>query len=495
MNKIKADIVVIGAGITGCALARQLSRYKAKILVIDKEADVSCGTTKANTGLIHPGYTGEEGTLRLSITHKGNLCFRKNAPELDIPIKCVGSLLTIFKVEQIKILEHLLQQGKKYGVTGLEVILNKNGDLKKLEPNISDKVIAALYCKEHYLTSPYEAAIALYENARMNSVDFMFSSEVYAIDYDKTKKLFFIDTTSFDPDLNSRVSHNRIVEADYLINAAGIFADNIARMIGDATFNITAIKGQYYLLDNEASDLVRRPVMRMPDEENARSKGMVVSPTYGNNILVGSTDEITSKYDFSTTKNELDDVKEKLSQMVTGIPFNKVITSFAGLRAVSDNADFIIAPSLINNKFINVAGIQSPGLTCCFAISEMVIDIMKDLNIALIKNQKFVPQRKRINKFSENTFEGKTKLYDMNNKYGEIICRCEKVTEAEIVEAIKRGATTLDGIKFRTRAGMGRCQGGYCTLKVMKILSRELGLSFDKITKCGEDSYIAKYKI
>ena len=283
MNNVKADIVIIGAGITGCAIVRQLGKYKSKVLVIEKESDASCGTTKVNSGLVHPGYAGEKGTLRLSLAHKGNLCFRENAPELDIPLKCTGSLLAIFKEEQMKVLEYYLQQGKRYGVTGLEIILNQNGSLKKLEPNISDEVLAALYCKEHYMTSPYEAATALYENAKMNSVDFMFSSEVCAINYNETLQTFFIDIESFDPDLNLRVRHKKIIETDYIINAAGIFADDIAKMIGDDSFSITAIKGQYYLLDNEASDLVRRPILKMPDENRPRSKGMAVFPTLGKN--------------------------------------------------------------------------------------------------------------------------------------------------------------------------------------------------------------------
>jgi glycerol-3-phosphate dehydrogenase len=491
MGNLKTDIAIIGAGITGCTIARELSKYKLKILVIDKEADAGWGTTKGNSGLIHPGYEGDEGTLRLSLCHKGSILFKENAPELDIKIKYTGSLLNVFKEEQIKTLEYLLKQGKKYGVTGLKIITNKNGALKKIEPNISSNVIAALYCEEHCITSPYEAAIALYENARANSVDFLLSSEACGISYDKTQKVFFIDTASYNPDLNYIVKHKSLIEADFIINAAGVFADDIAKMIGDDSFNITAIKGQYFLLDSEASNLVRRPNIRIPDIENKKSKGMLISPTTGNNIHLGSNYEVTNKYDYETTKYELNEIKEKLSQMIEGIPFDKVITTFTGLRAYADSGDFIVGPSFINNKFINAAGIQSPGLSCSFIIAEIMIDALKSAGAKLVKNPKFIPERKSIQKLDKVDFIKNNKLYKSNSNFGEIVCRCEKVTEAEVVDAIKNGATTLDGIKFRTRAGMGRCQGGYCTLRVMKILSRELGLPFNKITKSGDNSYIA----
>lgn len=491
MGSLKTDIAIIGAGITGCTIARELSKYKLKILVIDKEADAGWGTTKGNSGLIHPGYAGDEGTLRLSLCHRGSILFKKNAPDLDINIKYTGSLLNVFKEEQIKTLEYLLKQGRKNGVTGLKIITSKNGALKKVEPNISSHIIAALYCEEHCITSPYEAAIALYENARANSVNFLFSSEVRGISYDKNQKVFLIDIAGYDHDLCCKVKHKSLVEADFVINAAGVFADDIARMIGDDSFNITAVKGQYFLLDSEASDLVRRPNIRISDIENVKSKGMLVSPTTGNNIHFGSNYEITNKYDHATTKNELNEIREKLSQMIVGIPFEKVITTFTGLRAYANTGDFILGSSFINNRFINAAGIQSPGLSCSFVISEIMFDALKSAGAKLIKNPKFIPERKSIQKLDKLDFVKNNKLYKNNTSFGEIICRCEKVTEAEVLDAIKKGATTLDGVKFRTRAGMGRCQGGYCTLRVMKILSRETGLPFNKITKSGDNSYIA----
>jgi len=492
MNTIKADVAIIGAGITGCAIARQLSKYRLSTLVIEKEADVGWGTTKANTGLIHSGYAGEKGSLKLSLCHNGNILFRKNASELDIPIKNTGSLLNVFNQSQIKILEENLKQGKVQGLLDLEIISNKNGALKKLEPNISKNVVAGLYAGQACIISPYEAAIALYENAKKNSVRFMLASKVTSIEYEKSQKCFFINIqpTSSEHSIYGYWP-GLVITADYVVNAAGIYADEIAKMAGDSSFEIKAVKGQYYLLDSEAGELVKRPNMRISDPKTKKSKGMVVGPTTGNNIIIGSTYEDTDKNDFSTTKEALDEVKVKLGQMIENIPFNKTITIFAGLRAISNTGDFIIGQCQANKKFINAAGIQSPGLTCAFIIAEIISDHLKEAGLKLEKNTRFIPERKRFPKLDKTSFENNHELYASNSSYGEIICRCEKVSEAEIVNAIENGATTLDGVKFRTRAGMGRCQGGYCTLRVMKLLSKKLGIPIEKITKSGGDSYQA----
>jgi len=547
-NYIKTTVAVIGAGITGCAIARELSRYKVDTLVIEKEADVGWGTTKANTGIVHPGYAGDRGTLRLALCRQGHILFLKNAEELDIPILYSSSLLNAFKKEQIRTLENLLAQGRQYGVKDIRIVLNGNGELKRLEPNISNNVVAALYCGEYYATSPYEAAIALYENATRNEIKFMLSSKVESIYFNKTNKKFYIevsDTSCLNININidrkidgrqkkiqnksigktkslskTDFKNIRTIEADYIINAAGVFADEIANMVKDNSFSITAVKGQYFLLDSDVKDLVKNHNIRVSDPKNIRSKGMVVAITISGNYLIGSNYEATHKYDFSTTARELEEIKEKLSEMIVNIPFDKVISTFCGLRAYADTGDFILGPSDKNGQFINVAGIQSPGLTCAFIIAEIILDCLKVAGLKLKKNPRFFPERKKQVKLckeelmesgknlirnknlkNESVFKNNqnfltnNRLYRLNKSYGEIVCRCEKISEAEIIEAINNGATTLDGIKFRTRAGMGRCQGGYCTLRVMKILSRELGIPFTQITKSGSSSFIAKYKM
>ena len=503
-SSLKTDVAIIGAGIIGCAVARELSKYKLSISVVEKEADVGWGTTKANSGIIHAGYAGEKGTLKLAMSHKGNLTYKKAAEELDIPIRNTGSLLNVFYKSQITYIENLLDQGKRNGVTGLEIILNKNGNLKKIEPNISDKVIASLHAPETCITSPYEAAIALFENAKDNSVNFLLNREVSQIFYDKSKKCFYINfiNKAAREDINDtgiKTDTGACLEASIIINSAGIFSDCIANMVGDDSFYIKPVKGQYLLFDSETSGYVKKINFRITDKKNIKSKGLLVSPTMGDNFFIGPNYEESNKYDHSITKKGIDEIKKKISEMFLNIPFNKVIASFTGLRAVSDSNDFIIAPSKVNEKFINAAGIQSPGLTCAFVIAEMIADIVKDVSkkagLSFGKNPKFVPDRKRISKLNKVNFEENIDLYNKNNQYGEVICRCEKVSEAEIIDAIKRGANTIDGVKFRTRAGMGRCQGGYCTLRVMKILSRELNIPFESITKSGGDSYLGKIKM
>jgi glycerol-3-phosphate dehydrogenase len=475
----KTDIAIIGAGIIGCAIARELTKYTRTILVIEKETDVGWGATKANSGVIHAGYAGEKGTLKLNLFHKGNVLFRKYASELDIPVRNTGSLVHAFEKSEIKILEKLLENGRKNGLFGLEIIMDIE-KLRKIEPNIKNNKTAALYAKETCITTPYEAAIALFENARNNSVNFLFNSEVTKIISKRSGKHFIIKTPDFD------------IEAEYIINAAGVFSDDIAQMIGDDSFTIYPVKGEYLLFDSHTDGYVN--LVNFSVTTN-KSKGVLVLPTISGNFMIGPNYYKTNKYDTSVTKRGLGEVKKQSDRLFLNIPYDKVISGFSGLRAVSDTGDFIIAPSEVNSKFINVAGIQSPGLTCVFVIAERVVDILKDAGVRFKKNKKFIPVRKRPQEFNKNNISSNKRLFYIDKGYGEIICRCEKVTESEIVNAIKNGATTVDGVKFRVRAGMGRCQGGYCMLKVMKIISRELNIPFKKITKSGDGSYIAKVEM
>jgi glycerol-3-phosphate dehydrogenase len=490
MNNLKADVAIIGGGITGCAIARELCKYKIKVIVIEKEAEAGWGATKANSGLIHPGYAGDEGTLKLKICKSGSLLFRKNAQELGIPIYNNGSMLNAMGESQVRELEHNLDQGRKNGIKGLEIIFNKDGCLKKLEPNISNNVLAALYSEEHYIVSPYDAVIAVFENSRINGVDYLFSSKVCGISYNSISGKFFIESISTADNKDKLRAEKNIVESGYIINAAGLFADEISEMAGDGFFKIKAIKGQYFLLDSETRGFLKRLNIRVSDPENITSKGLVMVPTVDHNLLIGSNYEATDKYDNFNSVEELAEIKQKLLQMIENIPFDKVITCFTGLRAISDTRDFILGPSSVNEKFINAAGIQSPGLTCAFLIAEMTADSLKQKGLEMVRNLKYIPTRDKTVRLNKEDFMANNSLFKKDRGYGEIICRCEKVTRAEIIDAIKKGATTVDGVKFRTRAGMGRCQGGYCTLKVMKIMSEELGIPLNKVTKSGGESYI-----
>ncbi len=486
-QRIRTQVAVIGAGIAGCAIARELSRYMLDVVVLEKEADVAWGTTKANSGHVHPGYAGYEGTLRLSTCRTGQLLFLKNAQELSIPVKWIGSMVNILLPEQMQEIEHLLAQGRKYNVPGLEIITDKER-LKKLEPNLSDKIIAAFYCQEHYICSPYEAALAAAENAAANGVKFIFDAKVTGIHHDNSSNTFHITATDF-------FGKEKEIEARYIVNAAGVFADDVALMAGDDSFKITAIKGQYFLLDSEVKNLTNHLNIRIADAGNARSKGMYVGRTFHDNAILGSNYEVTDKYDITTSTVSLNEIRQKLSDMIDNIPYDKVITSFSGLRAYADSGDFVLGPSIANKNFINAAGIQSPGLTCAFLIAEMTVDYLKESGLKMKTNPKFIPVREKPLKLDSADYATNNVLFKKDKCFGEIECRCEKVTEAEIIQAIKNGATTIDGVKFRTRAGMGRCQGGYCTTRVMRILSREMGVPFEKITKSGGNSYIAGHRM
>ncbi len=405
-------------------------------------------------------------------------------------------MLNIFFPSQMSILDNFLKQGKETGLTGLKIITDRQ-KIKELEPNINDNVLATLFAKETSIIAPYQAATSLYENASSNGVDFYFNNEVMSIICCSGlpgEKSFIINTKSHSNNHKTYRFQSKII-----INASGTGAAKIANMVGDNSFKIKAYKGQYILFDTESSNFVKHVNFKLPDSPTSKTKGLLVTPTVNGNFFIGPNYEYANRENISTSYAGLAEVKENASKMFDAIPLKKAITEFAGLRAVSDTNDFIIKESPASKNFINVAGIQSPGLTCAFIIAEMVLDILKNTGIKMKKNQKYIPEniviRKNHNKDGSKNPKTSLSVSTEESSQYEIVCRCEKITEAEIIDAIKKGATTVDGIKFRTRAGMGRCQGGYCLLKVIHILSRELKIPFDKITKSGKDSYIARYKI
>ena len=476
---IQKDIIIIGGGIIGTSIARELCKYSCAIGVIEKEPDIGWSTSKANSGIIHAGFSGDKGSLRLSLCHKGNKLFKEEAENLDIPLKNIGSLVNAFNPEELCHLELLLKQGKENGLEGLSIVQG-NEKIRKIEPNISKKIDFALLAKEASIVSPYEVSIALFENSKANGVDFYFNFEVEKITFNDINKSFIIHTQS------------QVFESGFIINAAGLFSENIANMIGDYSFKISYYRGQYYLLDLDTNGFVNSINFQV---SSGKSKGILITPTIDGNILIGPNYEKIDEVELATSAEGLAEVKEKATALFPALPMNKVITTFSGIRAVSDTNDFIIAPSKINQKFINVAGIQSPGLTCAFSIPLLIKDMLEERNVLKDKNKKFKPYRKNITRLNKSEYKKNEDLIKINNLYGEIVCRCEKISEAEVIESIIRGATTLDGIKFRTRAGMGRCQGGYCTLKLMRVLSDELNLDFEEITKKGRNSFVVTKRI
>lgn len=465
------DVVIIGAGVSGSASARELSRYKVNACVIEKTEDVCSGTSKANSGIVHAGFDAPEGSLMAKLNVEGNLMMEELSKELDFPFKKNGSLVICLSEEDMPKLKELYDRRIRNGVKELK-ILNKE-EVLELEPNITDDVYAALYAPTGGIVCPFGLNIALAENANTNGIEFRFNTE--AQDIEKIDGGFIIKTNQGD------------IKTKYIVNAAGVYADKFHNMVSQNKINITARKGEYCLLDKTAGNHVSRTIFALPGK---MGKGVLVSPTAHGNLIVGPTStDIDDKEGVNTTREGLDTVIGKSSMNVKNIPMRQVITSFSGLRAHEDNHEFIIKELEDAKGFIDCAGIESPGLTSSPAIGKMVADILKE-KLNLEENPNFIGTRKGILDPNTLSLEERNQLIKEQPAYGNIICRCEMITEGEIIDAIRRplGAKSLDGVKRRTRAGMGRCQAGFCSPKTMEILERELSISMFDITKAGGES-------
>ena len=471
------DVVIIGAGVTGSAIARELSKYNLDVSVLEKDVDVCTGTSKANSGIVHAGYDALPGTKKAYFNVLGSKQMEKLSKDLDFPYKRNGSIVLCFDEKDIPKLEELKERGLQNGVEGMEIL--SGDEIRKKEPNLSKDVVAALYVSTGAIVCPFNLTIALAENANMNGVEFNFNSEVCSIT--KEDDLFHIHTK--DSEYITKL----------IINAAGVYAGKIHNMICEDSIKITARSGEYCLYDKKVGNLVTSTIFQLPSK---LGKGVLVTPTVHGNLLVGPNAIDTDNNEkTSTTKEGLDTVQEKASRSIKAVPYRSVITSFAGLRAHPEGNDFIIEESSVEG-FIDVAGIESPGLSCAPAIGEYVADLVAKKTNAT-KKDNFIPYRKGIPSIANATNEEKAKLIKENPLYANVICRCEMVTEGEIVDAIHRplGATTIDGIKRRTRAGMGRCQAGFCLPKTIEILARELNTDITDITKNGNDSkYVFEHK-
>lgn len=465
------DVIIIGAGVIGCSAARELSKYDIKTCVLEKHEDVACGTSKANSAIVHAGFDAKPGSLKAKLNVKGNAMFDKLSEELDFPFKRNGSLVLCFEEENIGKLEDLMKQGIENGVPDLRIIAGD--ELRKMEPSLSKEVYAALYAPTGSITCPYEMTIAFAENAYTNGVKFEFDTEVKEII--KKEECFVINTNKGE------------FKAKAVINAAGVFSDDINNMISDKTLKIIGRKGEYCLFDKTAGKTVSHTIFQLPTK---MGKGVLVTPTVDGNLLIGpNAVDIDERSDVNTTREGLDDIVLKAQRSIKEIPMNQVITSFSGIRAHVESDDFIIGEAEDAENFINAAGIESPGLSSAPAIACMLAEIVAG-KLNSKKNEKFNPIRKGIPKFRDLNNEQRKKLIAECPDYGKIICRCETVTEGEIVNAIRRplGAKSVDGVKRRTRAGMGRCQSGFCLTRVVDILARELGIAKTEVTKFGGES-------
>lgn len=467
------DVIIIGGGVVGCSVARELSRFDADILLLERGNDVSVGTSKANSGIVHGGYDARPGTLKAKFNVAGNAMFDALARELDFPFKRNGSMVLCFDKADIGKLLELKEQGVKNGVQGLYVLEGYEA-VKAMEPYVSENVVAALVVPNGGIVSPYEMTIAYAENAATNGVEFRFGSEVTAID-------------RIDGGLQVTCADGFTAQAKYVVNAAGVYADVINNMISPDKMHITARKGDYELLDKTCGYMASHTLFQMPTK---MGKGVLVTPTCHGNILVGPTaTDVTDKDDVATTPEELASAFDRALLTMPSLNRRNIITQFSGLRAHLDTDDFVIGESAAVKGLYNVAGIESPGLSSAPAIAVHVAEEIAQ-KLSLGKNANFVAERKGIPHFATLSDEERQKLVAENPLYGRIVCRCETVTEGEIVEAIRRkpGAVDMDGVKRRTRQGMGRCQAGFCTPRVMEILSRELGVPMTEVTKRGGNS-------
>ena len=464
------DIIIIGAGVSGSAIARELSRYKANILVLEKEEDVCCGTSKANSAIVHGGFDAETGSLMAKLNVRGSNLMEQLSKDLDFHYDRCGSLVLCMAEEDRPKLRKLYEKGVANGVKELRIIDRE--ELVRMEPNVSDDAVAALWAPSGAIVCPFGLNIALAENAAANGAAFAFNTQVEGLE--QVEGGWLVHTSQGD--FLSKV----------VINAAGVHAGEIHNLVSEEKMTIINRRGDYYLLDKTAK-CVSHTIFTLP---NRMGKGVLVSPTVHGNTIVGPTAiDIPDPENTATTAEGLRQAGEKAAYMIKNLPLRQVITSFAGLRAHHVDHDFIIEEVEGAPGFVDVAAIESPGLSASPAIGEYVAELVQDM-LKLEEKEDFIATRKGIVNPAALSLEERNALIKENPAYGQIICRCESISEGEILDAIHRplGAKSLDGVKRRVRAGMGRCQGGFCAPRVMEILARELGVSQLEVTKAGPGS-------
>ena len=472
------DVVIIGAGVTGCAIARFLSAYRGSFCVLERSEDVCTGTSKANSAIIHAGFDAAHGSLMAKYNLLGNRMYPELAKELDFDYKNNGSLVLALHEEDIHKLEALMENGRKNGVEKLEIVGRER--LKELEPAVGHVPVAALYAPTAGIICPFGATIAFAENACTNGVEFRFDTEVKGLSpaEDENGESFWVIQTA------QGVIHSRCV-----VNAAGVYSDVLHNMVSADKIHITPRRGDYLLLDRKTGGYVRHTVFQVPGKFG---KGVLVSPTVHGNTIIGPTaEDIDDKEGVETTSEGFDDLMEKAGFAFDDLPLREVITSFAGLRAHEARHDFILGAVKDAPGFFDCAGIESPGLTAAPAIGKEIAGQLAD-KLGLDANPDFVGTRKGFLDAKRLPLDEIAVLVKEKPEYGRIVCRCEQVSEGAIIDAIRRplGARSLDGVKRRVRAGMGRCQGGFCSPRIMDILAREWGVDPADITKAGGHSSV-----
>ena len=468
------DVAIIGAGVCGANVARQLSRYELKVALLEKEIDVSLGTSKANSGIVHGGFHDNKKYLKARLELRGALMFERLHNELDFPFERCGIVVVALHEDEMRSIEQLYRQGVDNGVIGIEMCSRER--MLELEPHLSPDTVGGLYAPAGGIVEPYRFVFSLVESARKNGVELF--TEFAVASARRAGDTWVV-----------KAADGREVRARYVVNSAGLYADAVSAAFGAEAFTIKPRKGEYYLLDKMTKARPNRVIFPVP---TAVSKGMLIIPTVEGTVLIGPTaTSIEDKEDFSTTRRELEGILRSARTMVPAISENDVITSFAGLRPVSGD-DFYIDLSTKAPNLVHVAAIQSPGLTASPAIGEYVKDLLKKAGLRLVEKADWDPFVRKVPRARDlSPFELDEQVKN-DPAYGDMVCRCERVSEAEIVQAIRSGHTTLDGIKYVTRAQMGRCQGGFCTYKIIKILMRETGMSYGDVTKRGGASVVLK---
>ncbi len=464
------DVLIIGCGITGAATAFELSKYRLKVGVLERENDVALGSTKANSAILHAGYDPEPGTLMAKLNVRGVELARELCGRLDVPYRPCGSLVLAFSPEERPALEELYRRGVENGVPGLELL---DGDQTRLlEPNLSGAVAAALYAPSAAICSPWEYCLALAETAVRNGAELHLSTAVTGME--RTGDGWNVHTNRGD------------LQARFVINAAGVDAAAVHDLAAPHAFDINPARGQYYLLDKGEGDRVGRVIFQCP---SAVGKGVLVAPTVHGNLIVGPNSEPVEGNDTSTTGGGLRFVRETAQRSVPSINFRESIRNFAGVRASTGRGDFILERAAPH--FIDLAGICSPGLSAAPAVGEYAARLLARDGLALEKKDEFICERRRT-RFKELTPEARAALVEREPAFGRVVCRCETVTEGEILEAVHSPIppVSVDGVKRRVNAGMGRCQGGFCGPRVVDLLARELGVSPREITQDQAGSWL-----
>lgn len=474
------DLIIIGAGVTGAAVAMEASRYRWKTAVLEREEDVCCGTSKANSGIVHAGFDAAFGSKKAQYNVRGSRMMESLCRNLDIPYRRCGALVVCTEEERLGNLERLLERGMANGVEHLEIITDKE-KIFEIEPNLSRDTAGILYAPDSAIVCPFELNLAMAETAASNGTEFHFETQVREIG--RCREGYWIET-----------SRGRF-ETRFVVNAAGVYGDVFHNMVSSRKLGITPRRGEYILLDKAAGNHVTHTIFALPGK---MGKGVLVTPTVHGNLIVGPTaEDIGDKEGTQTTREGLETVIRKSAETVWGLPLRQAITSFAGLRAHENGDDFVIGEAKGAPGFVDCIGIESPGLTSAPAIGEAVAEWFAE-KLGLEEKKDYIRKRQGIPHLVSLSTEEQAKLIRRNPAFGRIVCRCELVTEGEILEAIRRplGARSLDGIKRRTRAGMGRCQGGFCSPKIMELLSAELGIPMEQITKSGGASrmMVAKTK-